>query len=701
MNIFYIICNVQTSEFKDKDNNINTEIQNNENSTLHHRKINNLSNDLRSSIENSNTNLLFPFFKTNDNPTLNQTSSEIIDLSSRESNENESYKTLIDSFGNVTNQIRSLDDLTSNFSCRNKEPETIIPNENSKNISSDENASRINEPEKETLKVIHKSLNIENSSQIFTSYPKNIINDIDYLMKEFYGFNQAIKNQLSIQKEQIDCLSKIDQILCLYSNSSENLGRALENYQLIQKKNIQLLESLNKDDFPNALLKFNEVPPNSNCCPNQYFSFIPPRDKNTISGDESYGEQQPVKFKKISSSHKSIQYQENQNNQPSSSYKSLPIATGESQTTYNFSFTSDLPENLSTIMKNSKPTFFRTCEPELNSYEEPELDTSLNKNFYLKDLLKNKILKLTRILNDSISEIIKEPVKVSLRNNKFVKNSDCSFDIFPGKNIYGNPFRVNKQYDFNLIDLMNEIEQKYGENAINVAKEELMKKMVCSQCNFLLSNLKIGYLSYFSICPENYHRNAKSIINETQKNFIFFELPFEEEDKLIIYRVTKSIIKFLQKFSNDPYISIFFPEIEIINSLYNSNIGNHRLIGVKWNSGLNIKTFLKHNLEWLKFKFPSIDDAKNDEEFLKLILKIRLLYFVDFLKFLNVKKAHLTAYSLLSIKYYYLKKIGYFSPDAEKNEFKKMFNESTASLLNIFEHKIFNTDKINYENFSI
>ncbi|KAG0440957.1 hypothetical protein DMUE_1394 [Dictyocoela muelleri] len=161
-----------------------------------------------------------------------------------------------------------------------------------------------------------------------------------------------------------------------------------------------------------------------------------------------------------------------------------------------------------------------------------------------------------------------------------------------------------------------------------------------------------------------------------------------ETEELIIYKVLKSISKFLKMSSEDSFFSQVFPELRIINILYHSRVNDHHVSGRKFHAGIFIKKILKHKLKNFKDRYQSSEKIDNfDDGYLKEILRIRTFYIFTLFKFLNRKKPYLMAYILLSIKSYLLKseKINYI----EKIEFEKIFSLHVLNLDEILNSQVF------------
>ncbi|KAG0435291.1 hypothetical protein DMUE_4793, partial [Dictyocoela muelleri] len=295
-------------------------------------------------------------------------------------------------------------------------------------------------------------------------------------------------------------------------------------------------------------------------------------------------------------------------------------------------------------------------------------------------------LKINITIKEIIKEIFDKEMPISIYTNSFLKLYYSNFDKSENKNVRYNIFRTNEQEKCAIISLINNIEHKYGVEANKRAKSAynnflgklnskilaLMKKISCNQIN----NKKILY------------QKIKSVFKVMNNSINFTNDQITETDTLIIYKVLKSISKFLKRTSEDQYLSQVFPEFKILNILYHSRIKDHQLSDRKFHAGIFLKKIVKQKLNEFKDKYQSVQYIKNfDDDYLKEILEIRVFYIFNLFKFLNIKKPYLLAYILLSIKSYLLKseKIKYI----EKNEFEKIFSLYVINLDEILNSQVF------------
>ncbi|KAG0437508.1 hypothetical protein DMUE_3649, partial [Dictyocoela muelleri] len=303
------------------------------------------------------------------------------------------------------------------------------------------------------------------------------------------------------------------------------------------------------------------------------------------------------------------------------------------------------------------------------------------------------------IFKKEILKIFKKYSFFSIFTQRFISSHHYDLDMKFFKTYSGNPFRQQIGEKFNLNQFTNRIERKYGKEALEIASQKYISFLtnvnVYYQIKSLKENLNKSKYEYTDLV---YHEISKGIIYNININCKFADLSLSEDQELIIYKVIKSIIKFLEKISQDIYISNVFPEIKIIASLYFENFDKHTFEKIKWNSGKCLTMFIKHRIKLLEKKFPLIN---NDPEFSKRILETRIFYIYNLLIFLNMKRAHLLAYILLSIKSYYLRLEGELDTISEINEFDKVFKMSVSDLITIFKKNEFiNSDAVDYKKFS-
>ncbi|KAG0428537.1 hypothetical protein DMUE_5816 [Dictyocoela muelleri] len=189
------------------------------------------------------------------------------------------------------------------------------------------------------------------------------------------------------------------------------------------------------------------------------------------------------------------------------------------------------------------------------------------------------------------------------------------------------------------------------------------KKLAKSAYNNFLEKLNPDILSLMYEINASQNNKKMDLYSNINKVFIainhfikFTNLQIIKKDSLIIYKVVKSISKFLKKTSEDLFFSQVFPEFRIINILYLLRFKDHHISGKKFHAGIFLKNVLKKKLKGFKDKYQNFGNIDNlDKTYFKEILEIRTFYILTFFKFLNIKKPYLLAFHLLSIKSYLLK----------------------------------------------
>ncbi|KAG0434698.1 hypothetical protein DMUE_5073 [Dictyocoela muelleri] len=209
------------------------------------------------------------------------------------------------------------------------------------------------------------------------------------------------------------------------------------------------------------------------------------------------------------------------------------------------------------------------------------------------------------IFKNEILENFKKYSFGSIFTKRFIFSNCNDLDIILFKKYSGNPFRQQIGEKFNLNQFINRIERKYGKEALEIASQKyksfLTNVNVYNQIKSLKENLN---KSKYENTDLVYHEISKGIINNINNHCNFADLSLSEDQELIIYKVIKSILKFLEKISQDIYIYNVFPEIKIITSLYFENFDKHSYRNIKWNSGKCLTMFIKHRIRMLKIKFP-------------------------------------------------------------------------------------------------
>ncbi|KAG0433977.1 hypothetical protein DMUE_5348, partial [Dictyocoela muelleri] len=223
-------------------------------------------------------------------------------------------------------------------------------------------------------------------------------------------------------------------------------------------------------------------------------------------------------------------------------------------------------------------------------------------------------------------------IPIHICTNSFIDLNHVSLDIANAKYTEYNIFRTN-EYEIDAFgSLIRNIENKYGDEA---------KKIAESAYNNFLEKLNPDFFILMDEIMSDQIKNRNILYSNI--NFIFINInkfinftndQITETDGLIIYKVLKSISKFLIETSSDSFLSQIFPEFRIINILYHARIQDHRISGRKFSSGIFLKKILKQKLKDFKVKYQSIQKIDNFGEIsLKEILEIRVIYIFTFLNF--------------------------------------------------------------------
>ncbi|KAG0439685.1 hypothetical protein DMUE_2264 [Dictyocoela muelleri] len=284
-----------------------------------------------------------------------------------------------------------------------------------------------------------------------------------------------------------------------------------------------------------------------------------------------------------------------------------------------------------------------------------------------------------------LTEILDKNIPIYICTNNFININGANLDISKSKYAGYNIFRTKEQENDAFNSLISEIERKYSNEA---------KKMAKSAYKNFLEKLNPDILSLMDEINGSQNYNKMDLYSNINKVFIvinhfinFTNEQITETDSLIIYKVLKSISKFLRQTSEDSFLTSVFPEFRIINLLYHSRIEVHHISGRKFHAGIFLKKILKTRLKGFKDKYQNSGNIDNlDNTYFKEILEIRAFYILTFFKFLNIKKPYLLAYILLSIKSYLLKseKNNYI----EKNEFQKIFSLHVLNLYDILDTQV-------------
>ncbi|KAG0441875.1 hypothetical protein DMUE_0726 [Dictyocoela muelleri] len=309
--------------------------------------------------------------------------------------------------------------------------------------------------------------------------------------------------------------------------------------------------------------------------------------------------------------------------------------------------------------------------------ESPKYKTNDTVKYFMKINITIKIM---------LKEMLGEEIPIYICTNNFINLNDGNLDILGNKNLGYNIFRSNEQESDAFMSLINNIEHRFGNEA---------KFRALSTYNNFLENLDpdilfiINKINSGQINNKNYfYLNINKVFYKINKLINFTNDQITETEGLIIYKVLKSISKFLKKTSGDSFLSHVFPEFRIINILYHLRIKDHHISGRKFHAGIFLKKILKQKLEDFKDKYKSIQNIDNlDDTYFKEILEIRSFYILHLFKFLNIKKPYLMAYILLSIKSYLLQneKVNY----NEKNDLERIFSVHVLNLHEILDKQVF------------
>ncbi|KAG0441106.1 hypothetical protein DMUE_1295 [Dictyocoela muelleri] len=333
-------------------------------------------------------------------------------------------------------------------------------------------------------------------------------------------------------------------------------------------------------------------------------------------------------------------------------------------------------ENIFSIVaeKISEVLFRTKCENKI--LESTKCKNSLTYKCYLKINSSIKII---------LKEILDEEIPISIHINSFINLNKINLDLIMNMKAEYNIFRTNENENDVINSLINKIENKYKDEAKKTFKSAYNNflKNLNPFISMLMKNISNGQINN----KAELYLNINKIYIYINKYINFANEEITETDRLIIYKVLKSISKFLKRTSEDQYLSQVFPEFRIINILYHLRLNDHHISGRKFHSGIFIKKFLKQKLKDFKEKYQSFEKIDNlDDDYLKEILEIRTFYIFNFFKFINIKKPYLMAYILLSIKSYLLQsqKNNY----NEKDEIEKIFSLHVLNLNEILNKQV-------------
>lgn len=321
----------------------------------------------------------------------------------------------------------------------------------------------------------------------------------------------------------------------------------------------------------------------------------------------------------------------------------------------------------------------------------------VNKNKGLKYIFR----KLNSKMQRKITDIFEFNVEFSLLSNKYIDINRGKWDPWIYTDANGNPFRkVIKVSECSLNHLICEIKRKNIKNVEKISDEKY--KNYLERNNERYQKIKITMEKYLKNTEKQirYNYRLKEEIEKKLNEYGSFtkEDPSTDE-RLIIFAVWNNVSDFLKRTAEDNFISIFFPEMIFINELYNSNLREHKVCGRRWIPGAYLRVFLDHEFELFMSDF--LQNGDGEDEFARRILGIRILYIFDLLKFLNTTKTILATYSILSLKFYYLRLDVQFDSLSERSEYEKMFKTSSKILIDNILEQVTENGSIDYQNFRI
>lgn len=184
---------------------------------------------------------------------------------------------------------------------------------------------------------------------------------------------------------------------------------------------------------------------------------------------------------------------------------------------------------------------------------------------------------------------------------------------------------------------------------INDCKEyyKIFENLVDPNISRILYDFKI--INFNTILNLNQFRKYLSILNEKNIQFL---TKLKDENFLIFY-FHQTIQKFSESVILNEHLNYLFPEIKIIYEIFNEKLKSHKL-------KLERILFFDSICYFLLIKMQRIlEDPNLFEDHLinpdpKMILEIRMLYILEYLKILDIDYVYLLGYSILSLKIYYI-----------------------------------------------
>lgn len=300
--------------------------------------------------------------------------------------------------------------------------------------------------------------------------------------------------------------------------------------------------------------------------------------------------------------------------------------------------------------------------------------------------------KLSNLLNDRLWLIFEEEHDLKILTNPFVNIPNEFIDLKEKSNLKSNLFRSEPGVSWDIHCVMAFVHSKckqmsktysiWAESSFFIKLHNKKKRKFCDSF----------YPDSILIDSWQYKTKSDNFLNLVAEEESFSLSPAQIADNihenLIIYKTLDSIYIFFKMFADDNFVKLIFPEMKIISDLYDLNMENHLVNGRKWITGGISINLLGAQITQLKEGF---EKRENNAIFLKRVLEIRIFYFLNFLKFLNIKKIYLILYVLKSMDDYEAS-IPLQDYCRQNGDFEYIFNSQLEDAFNYFQNYFLSVD---------
>lgn len=308
-------------------------------------------------------------------------------------------------------------------------------------------------------------------------------------------------------------------------------------------------------------------------------------------------------------------------------------------------------------------------------------------------MTKRKCLeKLNGYCNLTFQKIFDTIQEIGIFENINHNITNSNFEIYNKNMIYDGLFRTSSEQEKHIFVIVCNLQKEFGNDlGLQISKVKNIFFEIIIACTGKPSwNLKFTPRNG-EIAKDRIFLHKQAECNTIAKiNFDINLIKLASENpsykNMFIYFIIMQIDEFFNIVINDPFFDKTFPEIKIVSELYKKNIKIHTVESRQFYAGdFLIKQICVHIYE-LKNNFYLKDFENIGDTCTKKILEIRLLYILEFFKFLNIKKVYLLMYAMKSIDIYQSNITGDLAYFRDSNIFRQIFINSNADNIRILEN---------------